>query len=124
LPPENSPAVKPEAAPAATAPAPPEPADQKAQAKAALDRAKKELAQLERDLDVIERKAALDRDAFYSKGDFQSDKQGKANLDALNQQIEAKRQDVAAQKERVRELETAAGPAQETPQDQSKTPQP
>jgi hypothetical protein len=117
---ENSSTVKPDAA----APAAAESADHQARAKAALERAKKELAQAEKDLDLMERKAALDKDAFYSKADFSSDKQGKANLDTQAQQIEGKKQDVAAGKARVAELQAEAGDAPETSADKSKPPQP
>jgi hypothetical protein len=78
---------------------------------AALEHAKKELAQAEHELDVTQRKAALDSDAYYSKPDFANDKDGKANLDAEAQQISDKKQAVEALKARVAELQALVGEA-------------
>jgi hypothetical protein len=78
---------------------------------AALERAKKELAQAEHELDVTQRKAALDSDAYYSKPDFANDKDGKANLDAEAQQISEKKQAVETLKARVAELQALVGEA-------------
>jgi hypothetical protein len=78
---------------------------------AALERAKKELAQAEHELDVTQRKAALDSDAYYSKPDFADDKDGKANLDAEAQQISDKKQAVETLKARVAELQALVGEA-------------
>src|SRR5438128_3098214 len=78
---------------------------------AALERAKKELAQAEHELDVAQRKAALDSDAYYSKPDFANDKDGKANLDAEAQQISDKKQAVETLKARVAELQALVGEA-------------
>jgi hypothetical protein len=81
----------------------------KAENAAALERAKKELAQAEKELDVMQRKAALDSDTYYSKPDFASDKEGKANLDAEAQQISDKKQSVEMLKARVAELQALVG---------------
>ena len=78
---------------------------------AALEHAKKELAQAEHELDVTQRKAALDSDAYYSKPDFANDKDGKANLDAETQQISEKKQAVETLKARVAELQALVGEA-------------
>lgn len=78
---------------------------------AALERAKKELAQAEHELDVTQRKAALDSDAYYSRPDFANDKDGKANLDAEAQQISDKKQAVETLKARVAELQALVGEA-------------
>jgi multidrug resistance efflux pump len=76
-----------------------------------LEHAKKELAQAEHELDVTQRKAALDSDAYYSKPDFANDKDGKANLDAEAQQISEKKQAVETLKARVAELQALVGEA-------------
>lgn len=78
---------------------------------AALEHAKKELAQAEHELDVTQRKAALDSDAYYSKPDFANDKDGKANLDAEAQQISEKKEAVETLKARVAELQALVGEA-------------
>ena len=85
--------------------------EQNAENAAALEHAKKELAQAEHELDVTQRKAALDSDAYYSKPDFANDKDGKANLDAEAQQISDKKQAVEALKARVAELQALVGEA-------------
>jgi len=78
---------------------------------AALERAKKELAQAEHELDVTQRKAALDSDAYYSKPDFANDKDGKANLDAEAQQISDKKQAIESIKAHIAELQALLGEA-------------
>ncbi len=78
---------------------------------AALEHAKKKLTQAEHELDVTQRKASLDSDAYYSKPDFANDKDGKANLDAEAQQISDKKQAVEALKARVAELQALVGEA-------------
>jgi hypothetical protein len=85
--------------------------EQNAENAAALEHAKKELAQAEHELDVTQRKAALDSDAYYSKPDFANDKDGKANLDAEAQQISDKKQAVETLKARVAELQALVGEA-------------
>lgn len=77
----------------------------KTESAAALERARKELAVAEKELDVMQRKAALDADSYYSKPDFANDKDGKANLDAEAQQINDKKQAVDGIKARVAELQ-------------------
>src|SRR5262249_33492662 len=66
-----------ERAGAADSQAPAEPTDKAAkkrpQTGAALQRAKAELAQAQSELDVLQRKAALDSDAYYSKTDYARD---------------------------------------------------
>jgi hypothetical protein len=85
--------------------------EQNAENAAALEHAKKELAQAEHELDVMQRKAALDSDAYYSKTDFANDKDGKANLDAEAQQISDKKQAMETLKARVAELQALVGEA-------------
>lgn len=81
----------------------------KAEDRAALERAKKELATALGELDVMQRRAALDSDSYYSQTGFASDKSGKANLDAAAQQIAGKKQAVEALQAKVAELQTAIG---------------
>ena len=86
---------------------------------AALQRAKKQLALAEKELDVMQRKFALDSDSFYSQADFASDKEGKAALDAEAQQINDKKNAVEALKARVAELQGLVG-EQENPEPEQK----
>src|SRR5260221_2570455 len=74
---------------------------------AALDRAKKSLVQSEEELDVMQRKAKLDSDSYYSKPDFSGDTDGKAKLDAEAQEITSKQADIETLKARVAELQAA-----------------
>ena len=100
----------------ATVPANEEQAKQKkAENLAALEREKEQLAVAEKKLDLMQRKFALDGDAFYSKADFASDKEGQAALDAEAQQINDKKNAVEALKARVAELQALVG-EQESPQ--------
>jgi hypothetical protein len=91
----------------------------KANNAAALERAKKQLAQFESELDIMQRKAALDSDSYYSKTDYASDKEGKANLDAEAQAIDTKKQDIEVLKARVAELQALVGETAENPPDKS-----
>ncbi len=91
----------------------------KAENAAALERAKKQLATALSELDIMQRKLALDSDSYYSKTDYASDKDGKANLDADAQQINEKKQAVEELKARVAELQALVGEAAENDSDQS-----
>ena len=86
---------------------------------AALERAKKQLAQLLSELDIMERKAVLDSDSYYSKTDYASDKEGKANLDAEAQQISDKKQAADELKARVAELQAMVGDSTENESDKT-----
>jgi glucose/arabinose dehydrogenase len=86
---------------------------------AALERAKKQLAQLLSELDIMERKAVLDSDSYYSKTDYASDKDGKANLDAEAQQISDKKQAADELKARVAELQAIVGDSTENESDKT-----
>jgi hypothetical protein len=86
---------------------------------AALERAKKQLAQLLSELDVMERKAVLDSDSYYSKTDYARDKEGKAKLDAEAQQISDMKQDAVELKARVAELQAMIGDSTENESDKT-----
>ena len=106
-----------EAKPAAAAANDEQAKQKKAENAAALERAKKQLATALSELDVMERKAVLDNDSYYSKADFASDKEGKANLDAEAQQINDKKQAVDELKARVAELQALVGETTENAPD-------
>jgi hypothetical protein len=91
----------------------------KAENAAALERAKKLLATALSELDIMQRKAALDSDSYYSKTDYESDKEGKASLDAEAQQISEKKQAVDELKARVAELQALVGDEAENESDKS-----
>lgn len=61
---------------------------------AEIARLKEQVAQSEKELDLLKREFALDSEAYYSKTDFSSDKAGKAKLDSEQQQISDKQQEL------------------------------
>lgn len=66
---------------------------------------KKQVAEAEKDLDLMRRELALDSEAYYSKTDFASDKAGKAKLATEQEQIAAKQQEVDDLKARLNALQ-------------------
>lgn len=76
---------------------------------AALKRAKAELAQAQGELDVLQRKAALDSDAYYAKADYARDREGQARLDAGAQQVNDKKSLVEQLKAKVAALQAELG---------------
>ena len=77
-------------------------------------RLKAQVAQAEKELDLLQREHALDSDAYYSKTNYASDTAGKAKLDAEKQQISDKQQEVDRLKTRlaaVQELQSRRKPA-------------
>jgi hypothetical protein len=91
----------------------------KAEYAAALERGKKQLATALGELDIMQRKLALDSDSYYSKTDYASDKDGKVNLDEEAQQINEKKEAVEQLKARVAELQALVGEPAENDSDQS-----
>jgi hypothetical protein len=87
--------------------------NKRAQIEAALKQAKAELRQAQSVLDVLQRKAALDSDAFYSKADYARDTDGKAKLDADAQQVNDKKSQVDDLKAKVATLQAELGEAAE-----------
>jgi hypothetical protein len=62
---------------------------------------KGQIAQIQKDLDLLQREFVLDRDSYYSQTDFAHDKSGKAKLDAEQQLINDKQQQIDALKTRL-----------------------
>jgi hypothetical protein len=62
---------------------------------------KSQLEELEKELDLLRRELPLERDNYYSKADYARDTAGKSKLDALQQQLTDKQQDVDALKTRL-----------------------
>jgi type I restriction-modification system DNA methylase subunit len=65
---------------------------------------KAKLEALEKELDLLERELPLERNNYYTKPDYQHDTAGKAKLDALQQQITDKQQEVDTLKTRLAAL--------------------
>jgi uncharacterized coiled-coil protein SlyX len=120
-PPAQSPELAPQTQPVAAPPAPPEAAVPTAPATTPAEAAPKEkkdsaaksaeaasmkaqVEALEKELDLLKRELPLERDNYYSKPDYQRDTAGKAKLDALQQQLTDKQQDLDALKTRLAAL--------------------
>jgi len=84
-------------------------AKKKAEIQVALKRATAELAHRQRELDVLQRKAALDSDSFYSQTDYARDSEGKAKLDADTQLVNEKKSQVDGLKNKVAALQAEVG---------------
>jgi hypothetical protein len=84
--------------------------DQEAQKEAAaqdsdIAKVKSQLAQGDKDLDVLRRQFALDQDSYLSNADHAHDSAGKSNLDNEKQQINDKQEENEALKTRLAALE-------------------
>src|SRR5579862_1764301 len=79
-------------------------AEKKAQLEAALKQAKADLAQSEGELNVLQRKEALDSDSYYSKTDYRDDTAGKATLDQDAQEISDKKAQAETIKSKIADL--------------------
>lgn len=110
----ESPSAATEAKPAAAADKAAAPAEEKAPQvtagektalEAELAAAKDQLATVKTDLDILQRKSVLDRQAFYGRTDSASDKAGAAALQDEQGQIDAKQQEVADAQKKVDELQ-------------------
>ncbi len=74
-------------------------------AEAELAEAKKDLERGEKELDLLQRDLLLQRQQHYTSPDYASDTEGKARLDSLAGQIEAKQGEVQRDKEKIAALE-------------------
>jgi hypothetical protein len=63
------------------------------------------IAEAEKDADLLKRELALDQDTYLSNADHEHDLAGKAKLDALQQQLNDKQQDVDRLKTRLAALQ-------------------
>lgn len=79
-------------------------AKEKAAISSDLTDAKEHLQSLTTDLDILTRKNALDQQMYYNKPDYASDKQGAAKLKDEQDEIEAKKQDIADAQKKIDEL--------------------
>ena len=72
---------------------------------AKIAKLKGELARAEEDLKLSQREASLAQDTVYSKPDYQRDTAGKAQLDAMQQQINDRQEKVEQLKTRLAAME-------------------
>lgn len=82
-------------------PASPQEADEK---KRALESLKSEIAAKQTEVDLSQRELALENDNYYSKPDFSNNKEGKAKLDGLQNDLNTKKDDLAKLKAKFSEL--------------------
>jgi len=80
-------------------------ASKKSAVDAELAAARERLQTLQNDLDIAQRKFALDRQMYNAKPDYSADKAGAASLQEEQSQVEAKQQELADAKKRVADLE-------------------
>ena len=79
-------------------------------AEAELNAAKEHLKQLTADLDLLNRQNDLDRRTYYGKPDYSKDTDGAENLRIEQNQIEAKKLEVADAQKKVDEAQAKLGP--------------
>ena len=79
-------------------------AKEKAAISSQISQAKEHLQSLNTDLDLLTRKNALDQQMYYNKPDYASDKQGGTNLKDEQDQIDAKKQEIAEEQKKIEEL--------------------
>lgn len=96
-------------------------ADQKTKDTAEVAREKQQLAEAQKEFDLLQRELALEQDNIYSKTNYASDTAGKAKLDDLKQQVADKQQALDALKARLESLlgtaaTTAPAPPSTPPQ--------
>jgi hypothetical protein len=105
-------------------------AAKKAELEARLKQVKANLAESEGELNVLQRKEALDGDSYYSKTDYRDDTAGKATLDQDAQDISDKKAQIETIKSKIADLtaelaELSDGePAESQAQEQQPQPQP
>jgi type I restriction-modification system DNA methylase subunit len=84
-------------------------ADQKTKDSPEVARQKQQLAEAQKELELLQRELALEQDNVYSKNNYASDTAGKAKLDDLKQQVAGKQEALDALKARLEALLGAAG---------------
>jgi hypothetical protein len=75
-----------------------------------------EIADKQKSLDIEQRELALDSDTFFSKPDFEHDKDGKAKLNAMQADLQQKQDEIAKLKAKL----AAIAPAGSLPPDSTK----
>jgi hypothetical protein len=86
-------------------------ADPKSKDSAEVAAQKQQLAEAQKELDLLQRELTLEQDNVYSKPNSASDAAGKAKLDDLTQQLAGKQQSVETLKARLEALLGSAGTA-------------
>lgn len=80
-------------------------AEKKAGLQSDLAAAKEALQNLQNDVDIMQRKLALDQQSYYGKPDYASDKAGAAALKDQQDQIDAKQEDMGTAQKKIEDLQ-------------------
>jgi hypothetical protein len=101
----------PEAANAPGAAKKPDPTAKNTQVQADLAAAKDQLQTLQTEADILQRKLALDKQTYYGKPDYASDKAGEDSLKDEQDQVDAKQAGIAAAQKKIADLQAQLNPA-------------
>jgi len=85
--------------------------EQTEEKKKELDSLKQQLVEKQSEVDLAQRELALANDNYYSKADFASDKSGKAKLDGMQTDLNAKKDELTQIKAKFAELGGVEEPA-------------
>jgi hypothetical protein len=80
-------------------------AEDKVAIQSELDKAKEQLENLKKDLDIAQRKYGLDQQTYYSKPEYSMDKAGAAALQDEKDQIDAKQKEVDDAQKKIDDLQ-------------------
>jgi hypothetical protein len=83
---------------------------------------KLQVADSEKDLDLVRRQSALDQDSYFANSDYVHDRAGKAKLDREKQEISNKQQDIERLKARLAAVEESKGRSNARPDKPSSAP--
>lgn len=72
--------------------------------KAEIDALKKEVAEKQQSLDVLQRELALEQENFYRQQDYQRDTAGKQKLDSMQADVKTKQDELSALKAKLTDL--------------------
>ena len=95
---------------------------EKAAKQGELDADRQQMESLKKDIDILQRKLALDQQMYYIKPDYASDKAGAAALKDEQDQIDAKQQQLADLQKKVDELQSQISAAGSSNANSSGTP--
>lgn len=101
---------------ASTAPATPpvSPADA-AKKKQQIEALKQQIAEKQNEVDLQRREVSLENDSYYSKPDFSNDKAGKEKLDAMQEDLKQKQDELAKLKAKFADLGGVEEPKAQAP---------
>jgi len=87
-----------------------------AKKKAKIEALKQEIADKAKEVDLQQRSLALENESYYSRPDFSKDPDGKAKLDAMQSNLEQKKDQLAQLKAKLKELASDADQKPAAPQ--------